>query len=114
METIKKASGCPVIDYLIECSLDEESELELEWIPYSEFTNIESIKHSGSDQPVYYATYEKANVYGCEYKFIEILPIGTRDECTQEFMTEFARTYSLPTHKYNNPPIQDGLGHVMR
>src|SRR5438128_9533260 len=33
-----------------------------------------------------------------------MLLLGTRDGCTHEFITEFARIYSLPTHKYDNPP----------
>src|SRR5437016_13089352 len=45
------------------------------------------------------------NYYGTSpsYKLVEMLLLGTVDECTQEFIHEFARTHSLPTHKYYNP-----------
>src|SRR5438128_12147158 len=34
-----------------------------------------------------------------------MLRLGTvADECTQEFIHEFAKTHSLPTHEYSNPP----------
>ena len=116
METIENTSGCPAaISQLIESSktLDNGELVEhLKWIPYSEFTNIESIEHSTSNQPTYYATYERAKeqhdylgrlLSSSSYK-VEMLLLGTVDECTQEFITEFTRIYSLPTHKYDNPP----------
>src|SRR5207244_3368635 len=37
------------------------------------------------------------------YKLVEMLRVGTVDECTQEFIHEFTKTHSLPTHEYNNP-----------
>src|SRR5438128_2945109 len=116
METIENASGCPAIDQLIESSktLDNgksaREDYHLKWIPYSEFTDIESIEHSTGNQPTHYATYERAkkqhDYYGnliSSYKLVEMLLLGTVDECTQEFIQEFARTYSLPTQKYINP-----------
>src|SRR5437660_2907344 len=116
MEIMENASGCPAISQLIESSktLNNDRELveHLKWIPYSEFTNIESIEHSTDNQPTptYYATYEQAKKqYDYEgniissYKLVEMLLLGTVDECTQEFIHEFARTYSLPTYKYDNP-----------
>src|SRR5438128_11694364 len=115
MGTVENASGCPAIDQLVESSktLDNgESAREfnhLKWIPYSEFTDIESIEHSTSKQPTHYATYEQAKYYydlssTSSYKLVEMLLLRTVDECTQEFIHEFARTYSLPTHKYNSQP----------
>src|SRR5438128_871665 len=106
METIENASGCPAIDQLVESSktLDNgETAREsnhLKWIAYSEFTNIKSIEHSTSNQPTHYATYEQAKTNG---KLVAMLLLGAVDECNQEFITEFTRTYSLPTHKYDNP-----------
>src|SRR5438128_10063328 len=113
-KNIENASGCPAIDQLVESSktLDNGESAQksnyLKWIPYSEFTDIESIKHSTSNQPTHYATYEQAKkryYYDTlsSYKYVEMLLLGTVDECTQEFIQEFARTYSLPTHKYINP-----------
>src|SRR5437016_10222377 len=45
------------------------------------------------------------NYYGTSpsYKLVEMLLLGTVDECTQEFIHKFAKTHSLPTHKYDNP-----------
>ena len=109
MESIENASGCPAIDQLIESSKIPNSGY-LKWIPFSEFTDVESIEHSTSNQPTYYATYEQAkeqrDVYGyliSSYKLVEMLRVGTVDECTQEFIHKFARIHSLPTRKYNNP-----------
>src|SRR5207244_3761555 len=107
METIKNASGCPAIDQLVELSKtlgNGESALEayhLQWIPYSEFTDIEPTEHSTGNQPNYYAKYEQAKT---DDKLVEMSLLGNRDECKQEFIHEFARIHSLPTHKYDNPP----------
>src|SRR5438128_8641979 len=103
METIENTSGCPAIDQFIESSskiLDNGRKVyHLKWIPFSEFTDVDSIEHSANNQHTHYATYERAK----SSKYIEMLPLGTRDKCTQEFITEFARIHSLPTHKYDNP-----------
>src|SRR5438552_1532234 len=98
METIER---CPAIDQLIESSktLDNGESTgksyHLKWIPYSEFTDIDSTGHSTGNQPTYYATYEHDSD-----KQVEMLLLGTVDECTHEFIHEFARTHSLPTHKH--------------
>src|SRR5438128_11948374 len=100
METIV---GCPAMDQLIQSSKtldDGETAREnshLKWIPYSEFTDIESIEHYISNQPAYYATYEKAKYIGDpeSYKLVEMLLLGTVDKCAQEFIHEFAKTHSL-------------------
>src|SRR5437016_6345675 len=108
METIER---CSAIDQLIESSktLDNgesaRKSYHLKWIPYSEFTDIKSIEHSTSNhQPTYYAMYKQArNDNTPSYKQVEMLLLGTVNECTHEFIHEFARTHSLPTHKYDNP-----------
>src|SRR5438128_12578227 len=115
MEPIN-TSGCPAIDQLIESSKsrdNEESEREhnhLRWIPYSKFTNVELIERSNSNQPTYYATYGQAKKC-CEHAFcrynyyeLEMLLLGDEGTCTQESIREFARAFSLPTHKYDKPP----------
>src|SRR5438128_2661159 len=118
METIENAAaGCPAIDQLIESSKtlnngkSAREDYHLKWIPYSEFTDIKSIEHSTGNQPTHYATYERAkeqhDAYGAllpSYKLVEMLRLGTVDECTREFIHEFAKIHSLPTHEYNNHP----------
>src|SRR5947209_1129144 len=104
MEVCKRISGCPAVDDLIQSSktLDNgestQEDYHLKWIPYSEFTHIEPIEHSTANKPTHYATYETND------KLVEMLLLGIVDECTHEFITEFARIHSLPTYKYNNPP----------
>ena len=91
METIENASGCPAIDQLVESSktLDNgetaaQKSNHLEWIPYSEFTDIVvSIVHSTSNQPTHYATYEQAKTND---NLVAMLLLGTVDECTQKFI----------------------------
>ena len=106
MESIENASGCPAIDQLIESSKIPASGY-LKWIPFSEFTDVESIEHPTSNQPTYYATYGQAkHIYylRSSYRLVEMLRLGTVDECTQEFIQEFTKTHSLlPTHKHDNP-----------
>src|SRR5438128_11203620 len=100
METIENASGCPAIDQLIQSSTtlgDGELVGHLKWIPYSEFTDIKSIEHSTSNQPTHYGRLISS------YKLVEMLLLGTVDKCSQEFIHEFAKIHSLPTHKYDNP-----------
>src|SRR5438128_2544419 len=107
MEDCKSISECPAVDELVEFSktlANGESSLEvyqLKWIPYRKFTDIESTGHSTGNQPTYYAMYEQAKT---DDKQVEMLLLGTVDECTHEFIHEFARTHSLPTHKYNSQP----------
>src|SRR5437899_595565 len=114
MKNMENASGCPALDQLIQSSktLDDgksaQEDYHLKWIPYSELTNIELIEHSTGKQPTYYAMYERAKrcveyIDNSSDKYIEILLLGTVDECTQEFIHEFGRTFSLPTHKYDKP-----------
>ena len=79
----------PVIDNLI-----ATSKKPLEWIPYEKITNIES----SQIENVYYAIH-KDNFYETK---IMLQLVGSSEECTPTLVSEFARIYSLPTHKYNN------------
>ena len=79
----------PAIDNLIQSSL--ESKHKLEWIPYEKIAS--SIKPTHIDN-FYYAVRN-----GC---MIMLVFLGSSEECTPTLVSEFASTYSLPTHKYNN------------
>src|SRR3954463_6088917 len=83
----------PTIDNLVQSSL--ESENELEWIPYSK---IRYLVPTQSDN-VYYA------IHRTHYD-IMLLLLGSSEECTPTLVSEFARIYSLPTHKYKNDVSQ--------
>src|SRR6185312_7914931 len=82
------------IDNLVQSSSNEYVG-RLEWIPYSEFADITS---SPMDA-VYYAVHKPV-----EWELVEtmLLLLGSDETCTPTLVSEFARTYSLPTHKYNN------------
>jgi len=81
----------PAIDNLVQSSLESEDKyLRLEWIPCSEFINIKPTQIDN----VYYA--------GRDGVKIMLLCLGNSEECTPTLVSEFARIYSLPTHKYNN------------
>ena len=85
----------PAIDNLVQSSLESEDRyLRLEWTPYEEITDIK-LTHIDN---VYCAS---RNDY-----MITLLCLGNNRECTQTFVSEFARIYSLPTHKYNNDANQ--------
>jgi len=94
----------PAIDNLVQSSLESEYEsLRLKWIPYEEIAHIEPTQVDN----VYNAT--------CKYtldddevveSMIMLLCLGNSGECTQTLVSEFARIYSLPTHKYNNTVSQ--------
>src|SRR6185369_8677159 len=66
--------------------------LRLKWIPYENITNVEPTQ---SDN-VYYAICKD------DYKTIMLLLLGSDETCTPTLVSEFARIYSLPTHKYKN------------
>ena len=86
----------PAIDHLVESSLESENEdLRLEWISYEKFTNIEPTPTDA----IYYATCKPPYGKGKERM---LLLLGSSEECTPALVSEFARIYSLPTHKYNN------------
>ena len=83
----------PAIDNLVESSLESKNELlRLKWISCSDITDIEPTPTSA----IYYAT-RKHKTKGTMH-----LLLGSSEECTPELVSEFARIYSLPTHKYNN------------
>src|SRR6185503_867297 len=83
---------CTPIDNLIQSSQEsKERYLRLYWIDCSEITNIKPTQIDN----VYYAirngkTYETTIMLRC---------LGNSEECT---VNEFARIYSLPTHKHKN------------
>ena len=83
----------PAIDNLVESSLESKNELlRLKWISCSDITDIELTPTNA----IYYAS-RKHKVRGTMH-----LLLGSSEECTPALVSEFARIYSLPTHKYNN------------
>src|SRR6185312_15465365 len=76
----------PAIDNLVQSSLESENkDLRLEWT-YGE-TNIKPTQIDN----VYSGRYDRTLVF-----------LGNNKECTQTLVSEFARIYSLPTHKYSS------------
>ena len=70
----------------------------LEWIPYSDITDVKSVQIDN----IYYASckrYDDDDVWDCK---VMLLLLGSSEECTPALVSEFARIYSLPTHKYNS------------
>ena len=85
----------PAIDSLVQSSLESEDELlRLRWICCSEFINIEPTQIDN----VYYVS--------SNYTKKMLLCLGNDEICTPTLVSEFARIYSLPTHKYNNDVSQ--------
>ena len=85
----------PAIDNLVQSSLESEDKyLRLEWIPCSEFINIKPTQIDN----VYYASRNGVKRM--------LLCLGNDEICTPTLVSEFARIYSLPTHKYNNDVSQ--------
>src|SRR6185436_9335037 len=85
----------PAIDSLVQSSLESENEdLRLEWISYEKITNITPTQID----KVYYGSHNDVDriILQC------LGSSGSSEECTPTLVSEFARTYSLPTHKYNN------------
>jgi len=83
----------PAIDNLVESSLESKNEdLRLKWIPCSDITDIEPTPTNA----IYYASRKH------ELKGTMHLLLGSSEECTPALVSEFARIYSLPTHKYDN------------
>src|SRR6185436_13509165 len=81
-------------DNLVQSSLPNELGQTLEWIPCEEITNMEPTQ---SDN-VYYAIRNNDYVG----MTIMLLLLGSDETCTPTLASEFARIYSLPTHKYKN------------
>jgi len=95
----------PAIDGLVQASLESDNK-NLIWIPCSKITDIEPTQINN----VYCATHNDDvddcyNYYGGDNKIILLL-LGSSEECTPTLVSEFARIYSLPTHKYNNNDSQ--------
>src|SRR6185312_14647735 len=89
----------PAIDNLVQSSLESEHDLELEWIPYEE---IDNIKPTQIDN-VYYAIRKQTRNDGeVKETTVMLLSLGNNEICTPTLVSEFARIYSLPTHKYND------------
>src|SRR5690349_622783 len=82
----------PAIDNLVESSLESENILlRLKWIPYEEITYVKPTQID--------------NVYFAIRNYVEkitLVLLGSSEECTPALVSEFARTHSLPTHKYNS------------
>jgi len=93
--------ACTLIDNLIESSLEsEDKDLRLDWIPYEEIRDIKPTQVGNVHYAIYNCTpYGKVKV---EETKIMLLSLGSDEECTPTLVSEFARKYSLPTHKYNN------------
>src|SRR5438105_1174688 len=85
------------IDNLVESSLESEKELlRLKWIPCSDITDMVPTPTNA----IYYASRKH------ELKGTMHLLLGNNEECTPTLVSEFARIYSLPTHKYKNDVSQ--------
>ena len=85
------ASEVDNLNNLVESSLESKNEdLRLKWISCSDITDIEPTPTNG----IYYASRR--------HKETMHLLLGSSEECTPALVSEFARIYSLPTHKYNN------------
>src|SRR6185369_2241897 len=89
----------PTIDSLIQSSLESENEyLRLEWIPQSQITDIEPTEIDN----VYYAIRKQTSIVKVEETTITLSLLGSSEKCIPTLVSEFARIYSLPTHKYDN------------
>ena len=80
----------PAIENLIQSSLESQSVV---WIPCSEITDIKSTPIDA----VHYAIRKKTF-----NETLMLVSLGNDEICTPTLVSEFARIYSLPTHKYNN------------
>ena len=87
----------PAIDSLVQSS--EYEHLRLEWIPYSQITDIESSQIDNVYNAIRKYTLDNGEVVE---SMTMLLCLGNSGECTQTLVSEFARIYSLPTHKYGN------------
>ena len=91
MSLVPDVNYNPVLDDLVQSSYVNEYD-KLEWIPYSKVTDI----RPSSIDNVYCARYD--NYFS---KIILVL-LGSSEECTPTLVSEFARIYSLPTHKHDS------------
>src|SRR5436309_1320978 len=79
-----------VVDNSAINNLVESEDEGFEWISYEEITDVEPTKIDN----VYYANRENSS------GGIILILLGSDEECTPTLVSEFARIYSLPTHKY--------------
>ena len=70
-------------------------DLRLKWIPCSDITDIDPTPTDA----IYYASRKQPDG---KVKETMLALLGSSEECTPTLVNEFARTYSLPTHKYND------------
>src|SRR4051794_32088030 len=95
MSVASETANNSAIDNLVQSSLGSENEdLRLKWIPYEGITNVKPTQIDN----VYHA------IHGGDR--IMLLCLGSSEECTPTLVSEFARIYSLPTHKYRNDVSQ--------
>ena len=92
MSLASRTVSNPAIDNLVQSSLEDENEdLRLEWI-FCDNINIMPTQVN--------------NVYYANNNNIVLVLLGNSEECTPTLVSEFARIYSLPTHKYNKDDNQ--------
>jgi len=73
--------------------------LRLEWIPCSHITDIKPTQIDNVHYAIYKRTLDEG---GVEETPITLVLLGNDETCTPTVVSEFARIYSLPTHRYNN------------
>src|SRR5689334_8850112 len=85
------------IDSLIQSSSSNGGDWrKLEWMR-EEITDVEPTQIDN----IYYASYKQTFKYLFRTSPIMLLCLGSNEDCTQTLVSDFARKYSLPTHKYN-------------
>src|SRR5436190_21379692 len=85
-----------IINDLVQSSCVNEYD-KLKWISCRNIIDILSTQINN----VYYAPYvTPVNVY-CD-PYVTLVLLGSSEECTPALVSEFARIYSFPTHKYKN------------
>ena len=85
----------PAIDSLLQ-SLSER--IKLEWIARADITDIEPAQIDNT----YYAIYKYTSYGRIDEMAIMLSLLGSSAECTLTLVSEFARIYSLATHKHKN------------
>jgi len=91
------------IDSLVKSSLESENKSSrLKWIPYEQIANIEPQVDN-----VYHGIRKRTlDDDKVDETPVMLLCLGNSKECTSTLVSEFARIYSLPIHKYNNTVSQ--------
>src|SRR6185436_19559417 len=78
----------------------------LEWIPYEEITNIKPTHIDNVHYTIYKRTDDDDDDDDDDETTVMLSLLGNDEICTPTLVSEFARIYSLPTHKYNNDVSQ--------